>query len=123
MERDFDLIWRLLRAVEELDPGDEPLVAEDLAEERNLPPETIWHNLSLIIEEEWILGHVTEPDEVEEIYPASAWSLTWEGHDVLADVETPNAWTRARSHLGETLAEDAVREVRSALDTAARGDL
>jgi hypothetical protein len=98
MKRDFDLIRRIMKHIETLQPGnfaDENSFTEYLGLAKEYDKATICEHIELLIEEKFIKGkvHRNHDNVIDAVHITG---LTWQGHDFIGAAKDESIWKKAK---------------------------
>lgn len=98
MKRNFDLIRRILRDVENAPPGE---VVEDITYPGEYEQEEIYAHIDLLFDAELLKGDINKASEIgsagEDILGFAIIGLSWKGHDFLNAARDDTLWAKAKS--------------------------
>ena len=114
MQRDFELIWAILNAVETATDGVQLIdlpngiakFREVLGEEHSSAAESVLlYHIKMLVDEGILYGHAgdkrykhssTEIQRYCAPKQATIYGLTWQGHEFLANARTDSAWEKIK---------------------------
>ena len=109
MKRDWDLVRKILLAVEKLGDTRSHVDNEDVA---GADPETVSYHINLLIEAGLIKGFCNQG--LDGPLQCAASSLTWDGHEFLDKVRSPGVWNKVKTvarEKGISLSFDVIKVV------------
>jgi hypothetical protein len=92
MERNFDLIRRILRDVEKMPPGG---AVEDSTYHGEYDRATVCEHMRLLIEEDFIEGNVQS--DRGRVTAVIIFRLLWKGHDFIKAAQDDSLWNKAKT--------------------------
>lgn len=92
MERDFDLIRRILQDVEKAPVGE---IIGDIDYPDDYPKVVVYEHVKLLLDEKFLEGEAMQQNDVVVIVRISR--LTWKGHDFLKATQDESIWHKAKA--------------------------
>ena len=93
MERDFELIRRILKDIEKTSAGE---IIENLDYPNAYPTSIVYEHVKLLVDEGFVEGEALQNNN-HEIVVIRIYRLTWKGHDFVKVTQDESLWEKAKS--------------------------